>query len=370
MQTNNLKGKLKTRKIVALTLFPLMCIVLSFFIFAKPNSKFIEVFYSKGLYVGLITVSNILTKAVPFSIGEILFLLGLLTLFTSIVFWGIRLGKRIKEKSDLKMFFKITGLNIVIVISAIIFLFYFIWGLNYLRIRLKHKLDYDGTKISERSLQNATESIAQKLNIAYQNLGGEKYDSKVINKAVNISLQRVLNKIDGINVPFSEKAKPLLLSFVMDKMLTTGICIPFTLEANYSESLTNAELPFVIAHEKAHTAGHTYEGDCNYIAYLACIHSDNPFAIYSGYFNVFWDFYSRYREINPEKAKTLVDALEQGIIDDVRKIYERVEKNRGIISEISHKAYDAYLKTNKIEEGAKSYGDVIDLIIATDFRLE
>ena len=45
-------------------------------------------------------------------------------------------------------------------------------------------------------------------------------------------------------------------------------------------------MPFTICHELAHLKGYIYEDEANFIAFMACINSDNLFFQYSGYLNV------------------------------------------------------------------------------------
>lgn len=81
-------------------------------------------------------------------------------------------------------------------------------------------------------------------------------------------------------------AKPIINTFFMSQTGTIGIYFPFSLEANYSRYLTTTYLPSVIGHELSHLKGYMYEDEANFMAYLACIRSEDKSIQYSGYLSV------------------------------------------------------------------------------------
>jgi hypothetical protein len=63
----------------------------------------------------------------------------------------------------------------------------------------------------------------------------------------------------------------------------TGIYSPFTIEANYNGDMTDYNIPFTLCHELSHLRGFMQEEEANFIAFLACIYSDQMEFQYSGY---------------------------------------------------------------------------------------
>ena len=63
---------------------------------------------------------------------------------------------------------------------------------------------------------------------------------------------------------------------------TAGIYIPQTGEGHIDRGLLAVQKPFTIAHEMAHGYGVADEGACNFIAWLACSQSRDPWVRFGG----------------------------------------------------------------------------------------
>jgi hypothetical protein len=145
---------------------------------------------------------------------------------------------------------------------------------------------------------------------------------------------------------------------------SSGFYLPFTGEAYISANLTPVEIPFAVAHEMAHGYGFSQEGTCNFLAYLACISSEDPFIKYSGclvyYSHISADLYraspGEYRELNKK--------LPPGIVADRVKKYKNWQQYQGWLTDWSQKVYDTYLKTQGVREGIKSYDRLVILTTA------
>jgi hypothetical protein len=81
--------------------------------------------------------------------------------------------------------------------------------------------------------------------------------------------------------------KEVYFSEALSYLSISGFYFPFTAEANINTKEGNIYIPFVICHEKAHQYGIMREQDANFVAYLACIQSQNSDFIYSGYLKAF-----------------------------------------------------------------------------------
>ena len=95
--------------------------------------SFVERFYSKGVYVFLNKFYQLLAGWIPFSIGDVLY-------FALIIYLTKSLVVTIKKKSfNLKNTLWKSGA----IISIIFFAFHFNWGLNYYRIPVSEKLNFE-----------------------------------------------------------------------------------------------------------------------------------------------------------------------------------------------------------------------------------
>lgn len=89
--------------------------------------------------------------------------------------------------------------------------------------------------------------------------------------------------------------KPVLGSFFMYQAGYDGVYFPFSLEANYNTYISDIRYPHVACHELAHLKGYIYEDEADFIAYLACVGSDDEQLQYAGYLGVLHYIDSDYR---------------------------------------------------------------------------
>jgi len=141
-----------------------------------------------------------------------------------------------------------------------------------------------------------------------------------------------------------------------------GMTDPFFLETLIATDVLPFERPQVIAHEWAHLAGINDEGEANFVGWLACLRASSA-AQYSGWLFIF-------RELGqsvPGEARKLITAsLGPGPRADLRAINDRIIRNvNPRISAVGWSVYDSYLKANRVEAGAASYGEVVRLVVGT-----
>ncbi len=90
-----------------------------------------------------------------------------------------------------------------------------------------------------------------------------------------------------------------------------GVYFPFSLEANYNTYISDIRYPHVACHELAHLKGYIYEDEADFIAYLACVGSDDEQLQYAGYLGVLDYIDSDYRGSvkDREDVSTLKSAI-------------------------------------------------------------
>jgi hypothetical protein len=167
--------------------------------------------------------------------------------------------------------------------------------------------------------------------------------------------------------------KPIMNSFFMSQQYLMGIYFPFSLEANYNDQMYPSNLPETVCHELAHTKGFMLEDEANFIAFLACDRCDNIEYRYSGYLRALKYVLSQVRD-NCSDADTdrVYGALSKGVQVDINgnaDYWQSVqESDEGLlpsktVAKISDAAMETSLKLNGVEDGKKSYGRMVDLLL-------
>lgn len=175
------------------------------------------------------------------------------------------------------------------------------------------------------------------------------------------------------------RPKALRASDFMCQQHMQGYYFPFSMEANYNDVMEIMKKPATMCHELAHLRGYIYEDEANFIAYLACIQSDDIYFQYSGYLSVLNyldnDVY-RAAQQNPEALLKAFDAVRP------LKVYRRVREDNVFVTEeeweringkaivstetvdkAADKFVDTSLKVNGVSDGKISYSRVVKLLL-------
>ncbi len=167
--------------------------------------------------------------------------------------------------------------------------------------------------------------------------------------------------------------KKIQFSDFLSQQFMMGYYFPFSMEANYNNSMYIARKPSVICHELAHTKGFICEDDANFIGYLASINSDDRLFQYSGYLGVVNYLEKDAKQIfkgHEEEYKTHVQLDAQVKADNVfltkeawRKVEAKAVVDTKVVKTVSTTFIDTNLKVNGIKEGSISYSKVVELLL-------
>ena len=308
--------------------------------------QLVENFYTRFFFAGVAKLLSGFTGVLPFSLSEV----ALYAAILAAVFWLIRgIWRRRFVRTTLEL---LAGAIVAVA------WFYFSWGFNYLRPEISQQLQFDAAAPDSLTLRENFLWCLEKANASWQpmppiNLSA--LDQEIERRYADVFTELKLPKISGNWPP-----KFLLVPQLLDYTLTSGIFGPFFHEVHLNSHLLPVELPFVLAHEKAHGRGFARESEASFIALLVCLRSDDPAIQYSAYFSVLGRFRSRYRAY--ADYDSLKKSIRPEIVADAQAVWSRIEKYMGPLAEFSHKTYDVYLRANQVKGGTENYSDVVDLV--------
>ncbi len=165
--------------------------------------------------------------------------------------------------------------------------------------------------------------------------------------------------------------KALYFSDFMCQQYMQGYYFPFSMEANYNDTMNMLNKPFTMCHELAHTKGYIYEDEANFFGFLACINSDNIVFQYSGYLGVLNyinnDFY---RAVDRSVYNSHVKISDRVKYDNQflsqegwTKVEEKAVLKTETVKKAADKFIDTNLKVNGVDAGKVSYIHVVGLIM-------
>ena len=197
------------------------------------------------------------------------------------------------------------------------------------------------------------------------------YGKSISEEAVR-NMQRLGNSYPQLSGYYSTP-KALSASNFFSQQYMEGYYFPFSMEANYNDVMYIVNKPATMCHELAHTKGFIYEDEANFIAYLACVGSEDPFFKYSGYLSVY-NYLERdfLKSIGNDEAvyrshEKLSELAKSDNVFLTSEAWDEVEKKAVLETEKVRKASntftDSTLKINGVESGMASYSEVVGLLL-------
>jgi len=329
-----------------------------------------ESVYSRGIYPVLAGIFGRLFGFFPFSVAEIL----LYVLVVAVPVWlCVQFARLVKRKEK-----KRRALNMLATIGCVAgvgyFLFTVLCGFNYHRITF-----------AEQSGLVIRPSPVSELGLLYAELVGRaNYLRAQVNENENgvmvfypesahtiarMAPQGIARLAERYPVfgGYTPPPKPVLASRGLSMMNIAGVYIPFTFEANVNVDMPHFNIPFTMMHELAHFKGFMREDEANFIAYLACREMDNHAFQYSGVMLALIYTGNALFAASPELYREISAGLDEAVwrdFSDNRAYWAQFE---GPIAQATIAINDAYLRHQRQEDGVRSYGRMVDLLLA-DFR--
>jgi len=250
--------------------------------------------------------------------------------------------------------------------ALIYLLFLGLWGFNYRRVPMSERLQVGEAAPSADAVLTLGLRAVDELNALHSAAHAEGWRITPFRddtlRAAYASVQQILSDATPA-VP--GRLKRSILGPYFRWASVDGMVNPFGLEAIGNPDLLPFERPFVAAHEWAHLAGFADESEASFVGWLTCVRASTP-AAYSGWLFLYWQISS---ELGLSDRQRLSAALDEGPQRDVAAIAERLRRGRiPRLSRASWRVYDQYLKANRVEEGTRSYGAVVTLLLRARFE--
>ena len=178
------------------------------------------------------------------------------------------------------------------------------------------------------------------------------------------NMEALAERYPALARPLYSPPKPVLFSELMSYADIAGMYFPFTVESNINTDGPFFTIPATMGHEMAHQCGFMREDEANFIGYLACKDATDPLTRYSGYSLAYEYALSALVKADRDTAVAVSDGLSEEVKADRRARAEYLKQFEGPVAEASNAANNAYLKANQQQDGTRSYGRMVDLLLA------
>jgi hypothetical protein len=323
----------------------------------------VESLYARSVYPMVRDSWGCAAAVLPFSLAEALAALLVLGLGARVLkaAWDAR---RTRLRSVARL-----AADLVAALGLLVLLFLVLWGLNYQRLPLAASAGLVLKPAPPSELLALAEALLDQAN-ALRGLQAEDARGAMRVPSAADVLARASIGFAPLEPHFSflsarcSAPKPIASSPLFSWLGITGIFVPFTGEANVNTSVPDSDLPFSAAHELAHQRGIAREDEANYVAYLACRAHPDPDFRYAGALAASLYASAALRGVDPEGARRLEARRSPAVGRDLAVLREWSDRHRGPARRASRRINDAYLKAQGQEQGVRSYGRMVDLLLA------
>jgi len=321
----------------------------------QPSAAWIERAYSNGAYSGWEHVAFSITNPVPWSLGDVAGVAGIVA-----IVWRVVAFFRGRKRTLAALAFALLDVAAVLGVYAV--WFELSWGWNYARAPVETRLAFDPKRVTPQAAGVLRARAMREMNAlapyAHANAG----------EALDLAALRgywlpVVRRAGDDWAPAVGPAKPTITDPFMQATGTSGYINPLSLTVQTASDLLWFERPFDMAHEWTHVAAFAREDEANYAAILACLRSADPVIEYSGWFELFLYL--------PPKARYRHREFVPLVWQDFAAIRRRDARHINVL--LAHwtwRTYNAYLKTNRISSGIENYNEVTRLVLGVPLDRE
>lgn len=312
-------------------------------------------FYALHLYPRISACLTWLASPLPISLTEWIVVLAILA-FIGLIVRTIR-----RRERWWKCVLREAGLLLGIYVW-----FYGAWGINYYRSDLYARTGSVAMPYEERAFQEFLEEFSEQLN-------GNWCPAEVLSEIGDAELETAvkawyaaLPADPGLCRPRSwQHPKRLLFNRLYSAVGVLGYIGPAFDEMHLNREITPLERPFVFAHEYAHVLGVSSEAEANFWAFEVSRHSDSQAVRYSAWYSLLSFTWNNIRSLlGEEDFQAWTATLRPEIIEDLQQTRDYWQERRWPwLSRLQHRFYNFFLRSNRIADGTKNYGQVLRLVL-------
>ncbi len=324
----------------------------------KLYPSFVEKYYSLGFYPILSKISRTLFGWIPFSIGDIFYLLIAITAIR----WIINNFHRLRFEPIRFL------LDITAAVSIVYFMFHVLWGFNYYRVPLHQSLNLKSDYSYEQLLET-TYKFIEKSNNMHRNLGFSDSTKIDLPYSQQAMLEMSINGYKNLESEYPQlvfapqSLKKSGWSLGLTIMGYSGYLNPFSGEGQVNSLIKTYKFPVVACHEQAHQIGYAAENEANFIAVLTTLHNDDAYIQYAGYIFTLRYLINEVARTDLDKYYELLEEINPGILEGYKEMRDFWNSYANPFENFSKIFWDNFLKANNQSKGIMSYDYMVALVV-------
>ena len=238
------------------------------------------------------------------------------------------------------------------------------WGFNYFRNDIYTRTGTLPMPYEENELQAFLETFTEELNENWCDVG--TVDPARVEAEMK-AWYAALPPEAGLCTPRSwQHPKRLSFNRLYSAVGVLGFIGPAFDEMHVNRDVSPLEYPFIFAHEYSHVLGVSNEAEANFWAFEACRASQDQAVRYSAWYMLLTYTARNIRSLLGDEAyQVWADTLRPEVYVDLElsQIHWQALRWDGL-SRLQHRFYNFFLRSNRIADGTKNYGQVLRLVLS------
>lgn len=338
----------------------LLAVALFIHLFSR-DPQWVESYYATSFYASLSSFQRFVTGWVPFSIGDLVYLIVLIWFGWKLV---TRLGSWRRDYSGFTLKGSLgKGFSYLNTLLIIYILFNVVWGINYNRLPVSKNLGLVQEKFTLAELEEVSCVLIDKVNRYRSAIPATYPSSKELYKKVYDAYDSAARVYPFLKIEPSS-AKPSIFGVIGSYVGFTGYYNPFTGEAQVCMQFPKFLLPYTACHEVAHQLGYARENEANFVGYLAASSSDDPLLKYSVYLDLFIYANRSLNRADSVLARIHRNSLGEDVHEHLEEWSEFSRRHRNPVEPYFRWLYGKFLQQNQQPRGMMTYDEVTGFILA------
>ena len=353
--------KIKKKGIIIIIL-----LFISLFIhFFSINAERVENNYSTNIYPSIATKFRFFLGWIPFSVGDILWLILILFLAKQLYLFFVFL--LFKKRRILTKEIAIQSMYSFLLFTTLFYIFFNVfWGINYNRQGIARQLNLQLKAYSLDELKTINSLLVKKINESKQILVRNKTaypNTQKLFVMTEDAYKNVANEFPFLQY-HSRSIKQSMWGWLGNYTGFLGYYNPATGEAQVNTTVPKFTQPFTVCHEVAHQLGYAKEMEANFVGYLAAASSVDTVFQYSVYTDLFTYANRTLYFADSSSAFYYRRLLLSAVLDDYKERRKFNQAHTSFVEPIFRSAYGLFLISNQQPNGILSYDEVTGFIIA------
>ncbi len=325
------------------------------------QTAWVERYYARGWYPVVQRGVTAASNAVPFALLDLL-------IVAALVVGALTAARVLRAPRGTRVRMLAYRARQGVVVGSLVYLaFLGAWGCNYQREPVSAWLDFDTNRVTPAAVRALNDQSATQMSALRGRLPVAPAAWPSRDEFARSLLPALDEGVRLLHLPAPVRPgrpKTSILDLYFTRAGVSGMTDPFFLETLVATNVLPFEQPMVIAHEWGHLAGLARESDASFFGWIVCLRGSES-AQYSAWLEV---FLHTLPALNRDERRDVRQRLPALVLADLDAMARRSERDQiRAVTLTAWRAYDRYLRANRVDAGVRNYGEVVQLMVGTRF---